>query len=65
MYYKDNEGWFLKDGKDTSSEKEESKQSTNGTWVFISEEEKIYDKMQFKENKNLFECLYVYNPIIN
>ena len=60
MVYVEGRGWMLRDGKDNGLERE-NKRSTNGTWVFISEEEKIYDGMQFKENTNLFECLYVEN----
>ena len=33
--------WIIKDGTG-------QKPSTNGTWVFAGEDEKIYDKMVFK-----------------
>ena len=32
-----------------------SKKSTNGTWLFAGEEEKIYDGMIFKAGHSLFK----------
>lgn len=39
--------WIIKDGTG-------QKPSTNGTWLFAGEEEKIYDKMIFKAGQSLF-----------
>lgn len=39
--------WILKDGTGT-------KPSTNGTWLFAGEDERIYDGMLFKAGKALF-----------
>ena len=42
-------GWVLRDGAN-------SKNSTNGTWIYVEEEFEIVDKMLFKAGKTLFEA---------
>jgi pSer/pThr/pTyr-binding forkhead associated (FHA) protein len=46
--------WILKDG-------DGQKSSTNGTWLFASEDEKIYDGMIFKAGSSLFKIELVYD----
>ena len=41
-------GWMLTDGYD-------KKQSTNGTWLYISEQFEIYDGLVFKAHQTLFK----------
>jgi hypothetical protein len=53
--YKDNEGWFISDGK-IDDELSENRPSTNGTWLYLIEETPIYDKMIFKSNQNVYQC---------
>ena len=53
--YKDNEGWFILDGK-IDEELSEKRPSTNGTWLYLTEEASISDKMIFKSNQNVYEC---------
>lgn len=45
-------GWFIKDGN------LDGKKSTNDTWYFSKEELEIYDDMIFKNNHNIFKCVY-------
>jgi len=37
-------GWILKDGTD-------GKRSTNGTWLYVGEEMRMYTNMIFKTNQ--------------
>ena len=53
--YKNNEGWFISDGK-IDDELSEKRPSTNGTWLYLIEETPISDKMIFKSNQNVYEC---------
>ena len=53
--YKDNEGWFILDGK-IDEELSEKRPSTNGTWLYLTEETSISNKMIFKSNQNVYEC---------
>ena len=46
--YNSTEGWIISDGH-------EGKSSTNGTWLFLSEEYEIYDTMIFKHNQTIFQ----------
>ena len=55
-YNKDNKYWFLKDGGDVGN-------STNGTWLYATEEYEIYDGMVFKTNHNLFKCKIQYEKL--
>ena len=41
---------MIKDGN------KEGKQSTNGTWLYCSEDYEIFDEMIFKSNKYNFFC---------
>lgn len=41
------EGWILTDGKD--------KPSTNGTWLYLGEQQTIYNGMIFKANQTVFQ----------
>jgi hypothetical protein len=47
--FTENNGWILKDGKD-------KRPSTNGTWLYIGEEQTIYNGMIFKANQTLFQA---------
>jgi hypothetical protein len=47
--YSEKDGWVLFDGF-------EGKSSTNGTWIYINEEIKIYDTMIFKASQTVFQC---------
>lgn len=47
-----NNAWYIKDGN------EEGNQSTNGTWVYASEEIEIFEGMIFKSNSCNFVCKY-------
>jgi len=47
--YSQSSGWILKDGKD-------NKPSTNGTWLYIGEEQTIYNGMIFKASQTLFQA---------
>lgn len=51
--YKHNRGWYLHDG---IKDEYESKESTNGTWLFLMEETKLTEGMIFKGNQNLYQC---------
>ena len=55
-YNKDNNYWFLKDGGDHGN-------STNGTWLYATDEYEIYDGMVFKTNHNLFKCKIQYEKL--
>ena len=65
IYFKENVGWFIHDGKfilDTENESESlCKNSTNGTWLYVIEDTLIENNMIFKANQNLYQCEYVYN----
>ncbi len=54
--YKENEGWFISDGKIGDEDLYENRPSTNGTWLYLIEESPIKDKMIFKSNQNVYEC---------
>jgi len=47
--YTDDNGWILTDGRD-------NKPSTNGTWLYIGEEQTIYNGMIFKASQTLFQA---------
>jgi pSer/pThr/pTyr-binding forkhead associated (FHA) protein len=49
IYFNPGNGWVLLDGHN-------EKQSTNGTWLYISEDLKIYSTMIFKASQTLFEA---------
>ena len=53
--YRDNEGWFIYDGK-IDEDISQNRPSTNGTWLYLIEETPIYDQMIFKSNQNVYEC---------
>ena len=46
--------WILKDG-------DGCKPSTNGTWLFAGDDEKIFDGMIFKAGQSLFKVELVYD----
>lgn len=54
--YKENEGWFLYDGKFDDETPEENRQSTNGTWLCMMDETKIEEGMIFKSSHNVYGC---------
>ena len=54
--YDDEKGWIIYDGKKDDSDFEETKPSTNGTWLYLLEETKIKNGMIFKSNQNVYEC---------
>ena len=56
IIYKDNVGWVLRDGRCID---DESKPSTNGTWLYLMEETEMGEGMVFKGNQNLFVCSYI------
>ena len=51
LYYLDN-NWYIKDGNEKGIE------STNGTWVYVSEDIEIKEGMKFKSNSCNFLCSY-------
>ena len=53
--YFENEIWKLQDGEKFGNK------STNGTWLYTSEDNEIYDKMIFKSNKYNFYCNFSTN----
>ena len=53
--YKDDEGWFISDGK-IDEELSQNRPSTNGTWLYLIEETPITEGMIFKSNQNVYEC---------
>ena len=53
--YFENEMWKLQDGEKYGNK------STNGTWLYTSEDNEIYDKMIFKSNKYNFYCNFSTN----
>ena len=57
--YKEDGGWAIYDGKKDDDENQ-SQESTNGTWIYISDETQIYDGFVFKNNNNAFECNIVH-----
>ena len=50
--------WMLSDGG-------KGKASTNGTWVYVSEDTKLYDGMAFKANQTIFNVSLVPDASIN
>lgn len=44
--------WILEDGKD-------GKESTNGTWYYLNQEQVIQDGMIFKQNQTFFVANFV------
>lgn len=61
--FRKNVGWVIRDGVYNSNKDGniEVKASTNGTWLFASEDIPIYEGMIFKWNDNLFKCSYRYD----
>lgn len=59
--YRNNVGWVIRDGVYNTNKdgNVEVKPSTNGTWLFASEEMPIYEGLIFKSNNNLFKCNYI------
>jgi hypothetical protein len=53
--YFENEMWKLRDGEKYGNN------SSNGTWLYTSEDNEIYDKMIFKSNKYNFYCNFSTN----
>jgi hypothetical protein len=49
--YNEEMGWILQDGH-------QDKLSTNGTWLYLNVETQIIDKMVFKANQTIFQCLF-------
>ena len=49
------EGWYIYDGK-IDEQIEEEKHSTNGTWLYLTEETIIKEGMIFKSNQNQYKC---------
>ncbi len=47
MYFDETKGWTLEDGL-------EGKGSTNGTWMYVAEEQEMYDGLLFKTQQTLF-----------
>lgn len=37
------------------------RQSTNGTWLYLSEDTLIYDKMVIKANQTLFQAEHIFS----
>ena len=54
----DKDKWYIQDGyaRNGLQEEEETKKSTNGSWIYAYDEITIKDKMIFKANHNLFIC---------
>jgi hypothetical protein len=53
----DKDKWYIQDGFARNGlQEEETKQSTNGSWIYAYDEIPIKDKMIFKANHNLFIC---------
>ena len=44
--------WILEDGRD-------GKESTNGTWYYLNQEQVIQDQMIFKQNQTFFVANFV------
>ena len=53
--YFENDIWKLQDGEKNGNK------STNGTWIYVSEDNIIFDKMIFKSNKYNFYCNFASN----
>ena len=51
LYYLDN-NWYIKDGNEKDIE------STNGTWIYVSEDIEIKEGMKFKSNSCNFLCSF-------
>ena len=45
--------WILEDGRD-------GKESTNGTWYYLNQEQAIQDGMIFKQNQTFFVANFVW-----
>ena len=54
LYYV-NDKWMIKD------ENQDGKPSTNGTWLYASEDSEIFNEMIFKSNKYNFYCKFSLN----
>ena len=53
----DKDKWYIQDGYAKNGlQEEETKKSTNGSWIYAYDEIPIKDKMIFKANHNLFIC---------
>ena len=53
----DKDKWYIQDGYARNGlQEEETKKSTNGSWIYAYDEITIKDKMIFKANHNLFIC---------
>jgi len=53
----DKDKWYIQDGYARNGlQEEETKKSTNGSWIYAYDEIPIKDKMIFKANHNLFIC---------
>jgi hypothetical protein len=52
--YSESDGWLLHDGF-------EGKESTNGTWIYMNDDVKVYDGMVFKASQTIFECCLEYD----
>jgi hypothetical protein len=48
--FSDNLGWLMHDGH-------KEKLSTNGTWLYLNEDTPVSDKMIFKANQTIFQCI--------
>ena len=48
----DDGNWILEDGRD-------GKESTNGTWYYLNQEQVIQDGMIFKQNQTFFVANFV------
>lgn len=49
IIYSVRDGWIMHDDS-------EGKSRINGTWIYINEDTKIWDKMCFKASQTVFEC---------
>ena len=52
VHYEDDSGWTLVDG-----DMDQQRPSTNGTWVYLSDEYEIYNGMVFKVSSTLFQAM--------
>jgi hypothetical protein len=58
IIYVPEKGWVLVDGY-------ESKPSTNGTWLYISEPFEVYDGLVFKAHETVYKVGIQSNPNLN
>ena len=49
----EDQNWILEDGRD-------GKESTNGTWYYLNQEQAIHDGMIFKQNQTFFVANFVW-----